>query len=76
MRKTTVYLGDEEAAGLRRLAAATGTSQAELIRTGVLHVLSRDQQRTFHSMGRGESSGEPVGRWDAEGLARKIVGQD
>lgn len=76
MHKTTVYLGDAEAEGLRRLAAATGTSQAELIRAGVLHVLSREQQRTFHSMGQGEGSGESVGRWDTEGLARKILGQD
>jgi hypothetical protein len=76
VRKTTVYLRDEEAEDLRRLAATTGTSQAELIRTGVLLVLSRNQHRTFHRMGRGEGSSEPVGRWDVEGLARKVYGQD
>jgi len=74
MRKTTVYLTDEEAEGLRRLAASTGKSQAELIRGGVRHVLSGTERRTVHSMGLGAGSGAPVGRWDAEDLYRKVIG--
>ena len=76
MRKTTVYLGDAEMEGLRHLAASTGKSQAQLIRDGVLHMLADGGRRTFHSMGRGEGNGEPSGRWDAEGLLHKVLGQD
>ena len=76
MRKTTVYLTDEEAEGLRQLAASTGQSQAQLIRDGVTHILSGSQQRIFHSLGRGEGTGRPTDRWDADNLRRKVLGQD
>ena len=76
MRKTTVYLTDEEAAGLRRMAASSGTSQAQLIRAGLRHVLAQGGQRTFHSMGLGVGSGEPTTGWDADGVARKTFGRD
>ena len=39
VRKTIVYLREEEAEGLRMLAGATGESQAELIREGVRRLL-------------------------------------
>jgi Arc/MetJ-type ribon-helix-helix transcriptional regulator len=58
MRKTTVYLEDEEADGIRRLAAETGKSQADLIREGVRRVLRRSPKRKFHSMGIGEATGK------------------
>jgi predicted transcriptional regulator len=35
MRKTSVYLDDAQAARLRRLAAAEGRSQAEILRAAV-----------------------------------------
>lgn len=41
MRRTTVYLPDELKAQLERAAAATGRSEAELIREGVAHVAAR-----------------------------------
>ncbi len=57
MRKTTVYLADEEAEALRRRAAETGRSQSELIREGIRRVTGMGK-RVFHSMGSGDS-GEP-----------------
>jgi hypothetical protein len=70
--KTTVYLSEEEASGLRRLAAATGRSQSELIREGVRHVVSRPPRRTFHSMGVAE--GPPYEPWDAAELFDRAMG--
>ncbi len=76
VRKTSVYLTDDEAEGLRALAAASGRSQADLIREGIRRVLSRKPRRVFHSMGI-IASGEPrSARWDAEELAaRRGVGR-
>ena len=59
MRKTTVYLTDEEADALRATAAATGRSQSELIRDGIRRVTARRTKRVFHSMGSGDS-GDPT----------------
>jgi len=39
MRKTTVYLPDELSDGLKRAAAASGKSEAELIREGVEQIV-------------------------------------
>lgn len=39
MRRTTVYLRDEQAAQLKRVAARCGRSEAELIREGVDRML-------------------------------------
>ncbi len=66
MRKTSVYLSDEEAEQLRRAAARLGRPQAELIREGVRHVVaeSRADQREFRSLGRGHGGGEPFDHWD------------
>jgi len=76
VRKTSVYLTDEEAEGLRALAAASGRSQADLIREGIRRVLSRKPRRVFHSMGIAASGGGEPRRWDAEELAaRRGVGR-
>jgi Arc/MetJ-type ribon-helix-helix transcriptional regulator len=75
MRKTSVYLSDEEADGLRELARATGRSQAELIREGVRRLLRRAPRRAFHSMGKGAGDGSGVRRWGADELAARRLGQ-
>lgn len=75
MRKTTVYLPDEDAEGLRRLSQSTGDSQAELVREGVRRVLRRRAKRTFRSMGAGEGSGETEAGWDSDELHEKAFGK-
>ena len=77
MKKTTVYLSNEEAEGLRRVAIATGRSQAELIRTGIRHVLSAEEATpcTFHSLGKGRGGGDAYFPWDADDLYGTIMGQ-
>ena len=75
MRKTTVYLNEEEAEGLRRLSGATGESQAELIREGVRRLLGEGVSRKFHSMGKGEGIGGPRPRWDPEAVRDKMLGR-
>lgn len=74
MRKTSVYLSDEEAEGLRELARATGRSQAELIREGVRRLLRRTPKRAFHSMGKGAGDGSAASRWNADELAARRLG--
>jgi ribbon-helix-helix CopG family protein len=77
MRKTTLYLEESEAAALRRLAAETGRSQAELIRQAIEQLIAPGPSRTFHSMGRGSSSGDASApRWRSEDLYRKVMGRD
>lgn len=68
MKRTTVYLSEEEAEGLRRAAAQTGKSQSELIREGIRKVTGAKTRR-FHSMGIAEGSGEPLGR-----MAEEMIG--
>ncbi len=71
MKKTTVYLSDEEWDSLRRAAAETGRSQSALIRDGVRRV-TRTRTRRFRSMAMGEGTGEPVGRRVEELLATAL----
>lgn len=78
MRKTTVYLTDEEAEALRSASIATGRSQSDLIREGVRRVTARRPKRVFHSMGIGSSAGTkyegaPL-EWDADELYREVMG--
>lgn len=75
MHKTTVYLNEDEAEGLRRLAATTGESQAELIREGVRRLLRGGSGRTFHSMGKGAGAGESRPRWSPDTLREKTLGR-
>jgi Arc/MetJ-type ribon-helix-helix transcriptional regulator len=75
MRKTTVYLSDEQAEGLWRMAASRGKSQAELIREGVRRVVEEPPPRTFRSMAKGEGTGEPHPRWQPDELHEKTFGR-
>ena len=78
MRKTSVYLTDEEADGLRRMAMATGKSQAELIREGVRHVIDTEgtAARAFRSLGKGRGGGEPYIPWNPDELYTKVMGRE
>jgi hypothetical protein len=77
MRKTSVYLTDEEAEGLRRLAVREGRPQAELIREGVQRVIAEvgSKPRTFRSLGAGRSDGGKPARWTSGELYRKAMGE-
>jgi dienelactone hydrolase len=75
MRKTSVYLTDEEAEALQRAARVTGRSQAELIRDGIRYVVSAasTETRRFHSMGMGHGGGQAYESWNADSLYREVV---
>lgn len=76
MRKTTVYLNEEEVEGLRRVSAETGASQSDLIRQGIRVVLGDPPvERVFHSMGKGASGNRGPGRWTSEELYEKAFGR-
>ncbi len=59
MRKTSVYLTDDQAEALRRVAVDSGKSQADLIREGVQRIIDEAyppaDARVFHSMGKAHS---------------------
>ena len=78
MKKTSVYLTEDEVADLRRLAAREGRSQAELIRDGVRQVIERagHQQRELKSMGRGHGAGKRYRRWSSREVYDKAFGAD
>jgi hypothetical protein len=59
MRKTTVYLSDEQAEALRRTSSVTGKSQSDLIREGIAAVTKPANERVFRSRGAGDS-GDPT----------------
>jgi hypothetical protein len=75
MRKTTVYFSDEDAEALRQLAAATGTSQAELIRAAVRRATAEAPERQFRSLGRGATSDRQPRRWSSDALYDKAFGR-
>ena len=77
MRKTSVYLTDEEAQGLRRAAIARGKSQSELIREAVREITAKAPARKFHSMGVGRGPGGPTPlEWDTDDLYRSVMGRE
>ena len=77
MKKTSAYLTDEEAEGLRRVAMATGKSQAELIREGVRHVIDTEGGAAeFRSLGKGRGGGEPYTPWNADELYTTVMGRE
>jgi hypothetical protein len=76
MHKTSVYLDSGDVERLRRAAARTGRSQAELIREGVRLVTAdaRPALRAFHSLAAGHGGGAPYSSWDADELHRSATG--
>lgn len=76
MRKTSVYLTEDEADGLRRLAAREGRAQAELIREGVRRVIEgvEARSRSFRSLGVARSDGSKPRRWTTEEVLNKAKG--
>lgn len=70
MRKTSVYLSEDEAAALSRAAAASGVSRSELIREGVRQVAASHTvpSRTFHSLGKGHGGGTARRSWTSDEL--------
>ena len=76
MRKTSVYLTQDEAEGLRRVAVREGRPQAELIREGIRRVIADagERPRVFRSLGIGRSDGESATRWTSDELLRKVSG--
>lgn len=77
MRKTSVYLTDDEAEGLHRVAAREGRPQAELIREGVRRVIADADSgpRTFHSLGKGRGGGLAYEPSPAAGVYNKVMGE-
>jgi hypothetical protein len=75
MRKTSVYLSEEEAEGLRRIALSRGRPQAEIIREGIRRVIDEPGlARQFRSLGRGHGGGGPHTRWASRDLYEKAMG--
>lgn len=77
MRKTSVYLSDDEAEGLRRASASEGVAQAELIRKGIRRVVAEAEARprTFHSLGKGHGGGQRYRRWDSTRLHERKMSE-
>jgi predicted DNA-binding protein len=78
MRKTSVYLTEDEAEGLRRLAVREGRPQAELIREGVGKVIAEldAKPRAFRSLGAGRGGGaSKPAAWTSDDLYRKRMGR-
>ena len=77
MRKTSVYLTDDEAEGLRQLAIREGRPQAELIRAGIRRLIDEaaTRPRAFRSLGAGRGGGAPYERWPSSGLHDKVMGK-
>ena len=77
MKKTSVYLTEDEAADLRRLAVREGRSQAELIRDGIRRVIDEGgaPAREFKSLGKGRGGGQPYRPWSSQELYDKAFGE-
>jgi hypothetical protein len=61
VRKTSVYLSDDETARLAALAKREGASQAELIRRAIrTYVPERPGDRNFSLIGSAEGPGDSV----------------
>ncbi|HEY4227066.1 MAG TPA: ribbon-helix-helix domain-containing protein [Candidatus Limnocylindrales bacterium] len=77
MRKTSVYLTQDEVEGLRQLAVREGKPQAELIREGIRRMITdtATPARSFRSLAAGASGGRKPGRWTSDELHRKTRGE-
>lgn len=78
MKKTSVYLTEDEASDLRRLAVREGKPQAELIREGIRRVIddASATRRVFRSLGKGRGDGRPHETWNADELYREVMGRE
>jgi hypothetical protein len=74
MVKTTVYLDEREAATLRRMAAESGRSQAEIIREAIARATQASGPRKLRSAGVGRGSGAPIAR-EADEIVRRELGR-
>jgi Ribbon-helix-helix protein, copG family len=74
MVKTTVYLDEDDAAALKRLARVTGRSQASLIREAIAEKARTAGPPRLEFVGAGNGSGEPVGR-NADEIVRRELGE-
>jgi hypothetical protein len=77
MRKTSVYLTEQEAEQLRLLALRDGRPQAELIREGVRRVIAEGEpeRRRYRSLGTGHGGGQPYAPWRPGELYDKAMGE-
>ena len=74
MVKTTVYLDERDAAALRRIAAETGRSQADIIREAISRTTRASGPRRLRSTAAGRGTGEPVAR-NADEILRTELGR-
>jgi predicted DNA-binding protein len=69
MRKTSVYLGEEQAERLARLARQEGRSQAEILREAVAsYQPKRAEDRNFALAGSGRGDGSSIADVPEEAL--------
>lgn len=74
MKKTSVYLSEDDAARLGRVAAASGRPQSQIIREGIRSVIGAPAaRRHFRSLGKGHGGGRPYSRWKSRELFRKLM---
>lgn len=71
MRRTWVYLSEDEARRLNRFAVRSGRSKSELIRDGIRYVIGAPStRRRFWSLGKGHGGGKPL---DVRAARRSFV---
>ena len=74
MVKTTVYIDERDAAALRRMAAETGRSQADIIREAIGRTTRTIGPRRLRSAGVGAGDGASVAR-NADEIVRAELGR-
>jgi hypothetical protein len=74
MVKTTVYIEESDLATLRRVAAESGRSQAEVIREAIANVARSARPRRLRSAAIGQGSGAAVAR-HADEIVRQELGR-
>lgn len=72
--KTTVYLDERDAAALRRMAAETGRSQADIIREAIGRTTGELGPRRMRSTAVGRGDGTPIAR-NADKIVRAELGR-
>lgn len=76
MKKTSVYLSEDDAVRLGRVAAASGRPQSDIIREGIRHIIGAPAaRRRFRSLGKGRGGGKPYSTWKSRELFRKVMGK-